>query len=433
MRIFITVWLGQVVSTLGSRMTSFAVTIWAWELTGQATALTLLVFFTQLTRLLVTPFAGVIVDRWNRKLLMMFGDAVAGLSTIAILLLFWHQNLHIWHLYLAGALNGTFDQLQELAYSTSIATLVPKQQYSRASSMGYFIGYGSKIFAPALAGALYPVIGLTGILFIDLVTFAIAISSVLFVSIPQPIPEAAHQHLQTWRNLWWEVTSGCRYIFARSGLLALLISTSLFWFAHDLGGAVFAPMLLARTQNDTAVLGSVSAAAGVGGVVGALAMSTWGGPKRRIHGVLLGMVGAGLSKTVFGLGQTLLVWIPAQLCSSLHFPLMGSSEQAIWLAKVRPDIQGRVFAVSALSLHITTSLSYLIAGPLADRVLEPAMQPGGLLVPVLGGIFGTGPGAGMALQYVLTSLCLLLVGAGGYAFQAVLNLEDSIPDHEGIA
>jgi len=433
-RTFIIIWLGQVVSTLGSRMTNFAITIWAWELTGQATALTLMVFFTQLTRLLITPLAGVIVDRWNRKVLMMFGDTVAGLSTIAILVLFLNQNLQIWHLYAAGALNGTFDQLQELAYSASIATLVPKQQYSKASSMGYFIGYGAKIFAPAFAGALYPVIGLIGILGIDLATFAIAITTVLLMPIPQPIPRAAQQHLhRTWQNLWREVASGYHYVLARPGLLAILIATSLFWFAHDLGGSLFSPMLLARTGNDTEVLGNVSAAAGVGGVVGAFVMSTWSGPKRHIHGLLLGMAGAGLSKTIFGLGQAPLLWIPAQFCSSLHFPLMGSSEQAIWLAKIKPDIQGRVFALSALSLHITTAISYLIAGPLADKILEPAMRPGGYLAPLFGGIFGTGPGAGMALLYVLTSLCLLLVGIGGYAFRTLRHVEDVIPDHDVVS
>lgn len=123
---------------------------------------------------------------------------------------------------------------------------------------------------------------------------------------------------------------GFGYIFTRPSLRAVLLTTSLFWFAHNLGNSVYSPMILARTGNDARVLASLSSAAGIGGVVGAAIVSTWGGPKRRIHGMLRGFMGAGLSKTVFGLGQMPLIWIPAQFCSSLNFPLLGSSEQAIW-------------------------------------------------------------------------------------------------------
>lgn len=187
MQTFIIVWLGQLVSNIGSYMTNFAIKIWVWELTGQASALTLVVFFTQVPQVFIALFAGVIVDRCNRKVLIVLGDTVAGLSTITILLLYLTNHLQIWHLYVTGAVNGAFGQIQELAYSASIAMIIPKQQYTRASSMGSILHYGSSIFAPALAGVLYYVIGLTGILLIDLTTFAIAIGTVLLVHIPQPI------------------------------------------------------------------------------------------------------------------------------------------------------------------------------------------------------------------------------------------------------
>lgn len=186
MRTFIIIWFGQLVSTIGSYMTEFALSIWAWQLTGSATALALVGFFSQLPRIPITLFAGVIVDRCNRRHLMMLGDSIAVLSTIAIGLLYFTHNLQIWHLYLTGAVNSCFGQLQQLAYSTSITLLVPQHQYTRASSMGSIVHYGSTIFSPALAGSLYPVIGLVGILLIDLSTFAVAIATLLFVHIPQP-------------------------------------------------------------------------------------------------------------------------------------------------------------------------------------------------------------------------------------------------------
>ena len=421
MRNFIVIWLGQTVSLIGSQMTNFAITIWVWELTGQATALALFGLLTQAPRVLVTPFAGIIVDRCNRKLLMMIGDAIACFSTIVILLLYLTNNLQIWHLYLAGAINGIFEQLQELAYLASISMMVSKEQYSRASSIGFLASYGSDIIAPALAGVLYAVIGLIGILIIDLATFAIALLTVLFVRIPEP----AHVEPEPFSraNLQQQVVFGCRYIMARPSLLALLVLEMLFWFAHDLGAPLYSPMILARTGNDAKVLASLASAAGIGGVLGALLVSAWGGTKRRIHGMLIGTIGAGLSKTAFGLGQMLLIWIPAQFCSSLNFPLLGSSSDAIWLTQIKPDVQGRVFAARRVSILVASTIGYLIAGPLADYVFEPAMIPGNSLATIFGGIFGTGKGAGMTLLYVISSLGLLLVGLSGYAFRVLREID----------
>jgi len=136
------------------------------------------------------------------------------------------------------------------------------------------------------------------------------------------------------------------------------------------------------------------------------------------------MVGAGVSKAIFGLGQSLQIWLPAQFCSSLNFPLLESSQTAILLAKVAPEVQGRVFAARSLMFQLVSAVASLIAGPLADDVFEPAMKPGGSLAKLLGGVFGTDSGAGMAVMYVTTSTCLLLIGLGGYACRPLRDLSD---------
>lgn len=193
MRNFMIVWVGQLVSTIGSSMTSFAIEIWAWEITGKATTIALVGFFSLLPSIIITPISGVIVDRFNRKLLMMVGDTVAVFTTIIILLLYLTNHLQIWHFYLTGAIVGTFNQFQSLAYSSSVSLMIPKKHYTRASSLEFMSSYGSNIIAPALAGYLYTVIGFLGIWLIDIFTFTIAISSLLLVSIPQPLPTTANE------------------------------------------------------------------------------------------------------------------------------------------------------------------------------------------------------------------------------------------------
>jgi MFS family permease len=425
LRTFIIVWLGQFISTIGSSMTNFATEIWAWEITGKATSLTLIGFFYLLPSVLISPLSGIIVDRYNRKLLMMVGDTIAVLTSIMLLLLHLDHQLQIWHLYLIAAINGTFNQFQYLAYSASVTLMVPKQHYTRVSSMDFISGYGSSILAPPLAGYLYKIIGLTGIASIDIITFLVAILSILLVKIPQ-----VNIGTQNQENIWQQLIFGIRYILARKSLLALLIANIVFWLPHDIGDSLYSPMILSRTNNNTFILGSLAAAAGFGGVTGAIIVSIWGGFRQKIKGVLFGMIGAGISKIVFGIGTTPWTWIPAQFCSSCNFPLNGSSDDAIWLTKIAPNVQGRVFAARSLLLQLVSAFGLLMSGFLADNIFTPALSEGGSLVGIFRGIFGIGAGAGIAMLYVICAICMLLVGIIGFYIPSLRNVELILPDHD---
>ncbi|MEL7314499.1 MAG: MFS transporter [Cyanobacteria bacterium J06559_3] len=428
MRAFFRIWIGQLVSTMGSYMTVFALMIWVWDITGMATSLALVAFFSQLPRIVVTPIAGIIVDRFPRKYLMILGDVVAMLCTVIIGLLHWGDRLQIWHLYSAVALYGCFGQVQTLAYSTSIALLVPQKDYTRAESMVAAVNYSGAIFSPILAGSLYPLIGLRGVILIDLTTFLVAFVTLLTAKIPRPtdVDSAAANANMSWANL----TFGFRYIFERPGFIALVLAFSLFAIPSDIGKALYSPMILARSGGDAQILGIVTTAAGVGGVLGALLVGWTGGFKRRIHGMLLGFVGTGLCKVVLGWGQIPLVWIAAHFLATLLIPLYYSSSNAIWYAKVPPALQGRVLAADQLIGLVIGAIAPLLAGPLADHVFEPAMQSDGWLAPSFGPLLGTGPGAGMALLYTLTASLMLLVGLAGYGFRTLRSVETILPDVE---
>jgi hypothetical protein len=195
---------------------------------------------------------------------------------------------------------------------------------------------------------------------------------------------------------------------------------------------VFAPMILARTGNNSVIFGTVQSVGAVGGVIGGVIMSAWGGFKRRVHGVLLGWMLASMGGVMLGLGRGLWFWAPAAFLIFCFTPLINGSNQAIWQAKVAPDVQGRVFAARRLIAWFTNPITPLIAGPLADFVLEPGMRAGGSLTGVFGWLVGTGPGAGMALLIIFASLLTTLVGATGYLVPVVRNAEDILPDHDAV-
>ncbi len=427
---FTLVWIGQIVSVLASGMTTFAMTIYMWRQTGSATAMALVQVAYITPFLIMSPVAGMMVDRYNRKLMMMVSDIGGCTATLVLLALYGTGHLLPWHIYLASAVAGLGTTFQWPAYSAAISVMIPKAQYGRANGMMSLIESGPGVFSPFLAGALIPLIEVGGILVLDAVTFVLAIVALAIVFVPQPARSAEGQESKA--GFFQEAAYGFKYIFARPSLLGLQL---VFFFGNlfsGIGGAVLAPMILARTSQNTIALGSVESAASAGMVLGGIAMSAWGGFRRRVHGVLLGWMLTSLGvDIVFGLGRGLGIWLPAVFLGAMFSPLVNASNQAIWQAKVAPDLQGRVFSARRLIAWFANPISPIIGGTLADRLLEPAMRtPSSGLASLFGPLFGTGPGTGMSLLISLCGVMCILVAVTGYFVPAIRRADSMLPDHD---
>jgi MFS family permease len=431
MQKFTLIWFGQLISLFGTAATRFALLIWAYDQTGEATTLAFLGFCSFILYVLLSPVAGVWADRLDRRLVMLLSDFGAGVMTLIMLTLYTSGSLEIWHLYVAEALTGAFEAFQLPAYSASITMLVPGEKYARASGMRSLANNASQMFAPFFAGLMLRLVDIDGVMWIDVATFGFAMLTLLLVRIPRPAA-SAEGRAEDQEPFLRQASFGFRYIVRRPGLLWLVfVFTAMNFVAALTWFSLLAPMILARTGGDELALASVQTALGVGGVVGGLAMSVWGGVKPRIHGVLLGaVVSFLLGDFVLGTGQSVPAWIAGAFMGALFIPLIVGSDQAIWQTKVAPDLQGRVFAAQGVFRTVVTPLGYLVAGPLADRVFGPAMMPGGALAGVFGGLVGTGPGAGIGLMFVCTSMMGVTIGLAGYLFPWVRNVERDLPDHD---
>jgi len=427
---FSIIWIGQLISVLASNMSWFALTIWAFEISGSATVLGIVQTSFILPFLLISPIAGAMVDRHNRKLMMMVSDLGAVIATTGILILNAADVLEIWHLCVASVIYGLSGTFQWPAYMAAISTMVPKEQYSRANGMMSLIDSGPGVFSPMIAGALLPLIGLTGILTIDVITFIFAIGSLLIVHVPQP--ERTEEGQSGSGSLLKEAAYGFKYIFVRKSLLGLLLVILCLNLAQGFSGALFAPMLLSRTDNNSAVLGSVQSAFAIGGVVSGLIVSAWGGLKaRRIRGMLVGWAAyAFFGLMIFGLGRNLYVWLPAAVLASMTFPLTQSASNAIWQSKVAPDIQGRVFSARRLIAWMVDPIMPVVAGALADYITEPAMIAQTGLSKAFGWMVGTEPGSGMSLQYIFSGLAYLSICIIAWFIPTIRNVEELLPDHD---
>lgn len=364
-RNFTIIWLGQIVSLLGSAMTWFALTIWAWEKTGKASALATISFFAFLPAVILTPVAGALVDRWNRKLVMLLSDFATGLGTLAILIVYTFGDLRLWHVYMIGILAGFFAAFQYPAYAAAVTTMLTKEDYARAEGMLGTARALSGILAPIFGAALLSWIGLSGIMVLDLVAFLVAFGTIISIKIPQPGQTFVGR--QSKGTLWQEIGFGFRYIQEKPSLRAL---TVLFMFAGiflAIGATLMAPLVLSLTNNSEAALAAVQSIGAAGGIVGGGILSIWGGTKRRIHNILLGGTGACLLGIVWlGLGGAILYWAIGSFFFAFFEPFVEGGNLAIWQSKVEADVQGRVLSARQLLVQVPYLTGTLLSGYLAE-------------------------------------------------------------------
>ena len=424
MRTFFVIWSGQLVSTIGSGLTGFALGVWIYQETGSVTLFAMNMLAFAIPNLLVSPFAGAMVDRYDRRWVMILSDTGAGLATLSIAILYMTGNLQVWNIILATAFNSAFSTFQWPAYSAVTTLLVPKDQLGRAGGMVQIGEAMSQLLAPAAAGALFVTVGLGGVIVIDFVTYFFAVLTLLVVRVPSPERSEAGKEGQG--SIWKEALYGWTYISARAGLLGLLLVFAAFNFVSGLMMPLIMPMILDMTS--VAMLGYLVSIVGVGMLAGTLVMSAWGGPKRRIHGVLGFLMLSGFFTSMLGISPLIPVMAVAGFFLMFTMPIINGSSQAIWQSKVDPDVQGRVFSVRRMIAWSMTPLAYIVAGPLADRVFKPLLMEGGALADSIGLLIGVGPGRGTGLMFMVVGALSIVVAALGYLNPHVRNVEDELPD-----
>ena len=424
---FIVLWLGQAFSLLGGSMALFAVTLWIYQRTGQATPVALLGFFNMAPMVLFGLFTGALVDRHDRRWMILMSDLASLVVTLFLISFALSGSLAMWQLYMAAFVLGTFQTFQWPAVSAAITLMVDKKHYGRAASLLEMAGMSSGILAPLLAGSLLGFVELGGVLCATALGSALAIVSVFFIELPpqRSMSEGPRS------SLIREVKEGFAYLLKRPPFIGVQSTFLLGNFFFTLSYLLLGPFVLAKTGNNRMAFASVETAGAMGGLAGYGLIALLGGPRNKVFGILAGWAGSGLAGLcVIGTGLTLPFWIVGAFLGSAVGSLNYASNQALWQSKVSPELQGRVFAVRRLIAMGINPLASLAAGPLADRLLEPAMRQGGALAPTLGPIFGVGPGSGIAIIFVGSGLATSLVCLVAWFIPLIRHAESLIPDHD---
>ena len=428
MLLFSVLWACQLISLVGSGLTEFALGVHVYQRTGSVAQFALIYLCFAVPQIVVSPLAGALADRVDRRFLLILTDTLSGLSSLAIMLLLVTDRLEVWHIYASIVLISTFDALQWPVFSSLMTILVPKEHLGRANGMMELGWAGGRIVAPLLAGTLLTVVPLQVLSLFDVLTYAFSVLVVLILRLPKSGPSMddeaeAEESEGSWlRNVGY----GWTYISERPGLIGMLVFFVICNFVLGFVQTLYVPMILKFESVQT--LGALESIGSLGILASSVLMMVWGGPKRRVHGVL----GVGL---LFGLGMLLIGLQPSVLtiavASFLYFasqPIVNGSEQAIWQAKVPLDVQGRVLATRRAIEMSAGPIAYLAAGPLADHVFEPLLAVDGPLASTVGQVIGVGPGRGIGLLFVVLGLVPMVAAVWGYLSPRVRLIEDELAD-----
>ncbi len=403
LRIFIPIWAGQVFSLLGSGLVHFALIWWMTEKTGSAAVLASAALVGLLPQVFLSPFAGALVDRWNRRWVMVVADGVIALTTFGLVVLFAIGQVQLWHVYAALFIRSLGGAFHWPAMQASTSLMVPRQHLSRVAGANQALNGLINIGAPPLGAMLISVLPIFQVLAVDIVTAGLAILPLLFIAIPQPVREDAHLTV-TPKTIWADVRGGFRYVVSWPGMFTLLIMAAMVNFLLSPGSA-FMPLLVTRHFNGDALqLAWMQSAWGAGVVAGGLLLSAWGGFRRKIITSMLSLMGIGVGVLITGAAPAWGYWIAwsGMLISGFMNPLTNGPLFALLQTKIEPHMQGRVFTLVNSLAQAMMPLGMMIGAPVAEWL-------------------------GLRAWYLFGGIMCLLMGVIGLTARMINTLDDQQP------
>jgi len=396
---FFTIWAGQALSLLGSQLVQFALIWYLTVQTGSATVLATVSLVALLPDIFLSPFVGALVDRWNRRRIMLVADSGIALVTLALALLFALDRVQVWHIYLILFLRSVGGTFHRPAMTASTSLMVPGEHLTRVQGVNQTLNGGLNIIAAPLGAVLLDLLPMGSIVAVDVVTAAFAIAPLLFIAIPQPEKSAAEQNAPS--TYFQELAAGFRYVLGWPGLLVILLMSALINFLLSPAMSLMPLLVKSHFQGGALQLGWLESVLGAGVIIGGLALGVWGGFRRRIVTGLFGLMGVGIGVLILGLapGSMFPLALIGMAVAGVMMPMANGSIGAVFQAVVEPGMQGRVFSLLGSLSMAMTPIGLALAGPLSDAF-------------------------GIQVWFVIGGVFTILMGLVSFVIPAVMRIED---------
>jgi MFS transporter, DHA3 family, macrolide efflux protein len=398
---FFTVWTGQAFSLFGSALVQFALIWWLTQKSGSATVLAIATLVGMLPQIVLGPFAGALVDRWNRRVIMIVADAAIAVSTLWLVYLFSTDAVQIWHVYAVMAFRSLGGAFHFPAMSASTPLMVPEAHLTRVNGLNQTLQGINGLIAPPVGALLIGALPTQNILMIDVGTALLAILPLFFISIPQPVRHV-EAHTDAKPSLWQDIRVAVAYIRNWPGLVAILFMALFLNFLIVPTGSLLPLMVTQHFNKGALELGLINSAEGVGIIVGGILLSVWGGFKKKIVTSMFGIILLGAGVILLGLAPANLfsVGVAAIFLLGFAVPITNGPIGALFQSVIRPDMQGRVMSLVSSAATAISPLGLLIAGPLSDAL-------------------------GIGVWFWAGGIICILIGISGFFIPAVMNIESN--------
>lgn len=423
-RSFVIIWFGQFVSIIGSGLSSFACSVWILETTHSALTFAVSLVIYQLPALVISPIAGSLADRRSRKAVMMLADTGDACVKLILAFCWFTHHLELNYVYAALCLSSVFNTLQTPAFSASIPCLVAKDQLNRANGMMQGIRSVKVMAVPLLAGMLYPIIHMGGLLMIDVATYIIGIFTLASQSIAQPAFERKPLHS---RQIVTDLHAAALYLWHKQGFVSLIVLFAVLNFVVNVALVSIPAMVIAL--HGAAIYGMVNAISGCAMVISSVVMMVVSPHSKRIQAILIGLLVSALGLMVMSVSPLWYIIAGGFFLFALPVPVVSAYMQSITQTKISGEILGRASALQKMIVTGAAPLAYVLSGYLTDYVFNPLLVDGGAWSnSFIAAVFGTGPARGTGVILFLCGLVLVLVGIGSHANKRLMTLERTNPD-----
>lgn len=400
---FMIVWFGQLMSSIGSGLTAFALGYYAFKTTGTAAHYALVLLAAFLPGLLLKPLGGVIADRMDRRVLMVIGDAGAALGVVFIIVMMLLGIKLMWPIYMGCTISSIFIALHNPAYKASISDMLSKKQYAKASGMVQLAESARHIIAPVIAGLLLSFMQVQKVLLLDCLTFIVAIITVMWVK--KNSAENAAEKSET--HFWHDFMQGLYYLRERRALMTLLVLTSVVTFFIGVLQSLLGPMIL--SFESVKVFGVFQTIATTGLLISSIVIGMFGKSQNKIKKLILGLISVGVFFALMGVFMNIILITLFAFLLFMSLPFVNTSLDVLVRSNVDKSVQGRVWGMVSLVSQLGMVLAFAISGFIADHLFNPWLLKQGLLASSVGHLVGVGPGRGIGFVFVLSGLCLVFV------------------------
>lgn len=403
---FIVLWITQLLSTLGSSMTSFALIIWSYQHSGSAIVTSLLSVCSYAPYVILSIFAGALSDRWNKKYIMLICDSFAAITTAIVLILIKTENIEIWHLYILNLLNGIMNTIQQPASDVAVSLLTPKAQYQKVAGMRSFSNSLVTVLSPMLATSMLAFMSMEAVIIFDLTTFFIAFIALLFFI---QIPDIKHSDNNKSESVLKSAQAGLKYLYKNRGILDLILFLATINLVASMYNAALPAMLLSRKGGNETVLGLINTFTGVANLIGSIIVSFAPQPKSRVHAICNSlMFSMSTENFLLAFGRSPSTWCIGAILGWIFIPVMNANMDVLFRLYIPIDMQGRVYSARNTLQFFTIPVGYLIGGVLVDKLFEPLMakQSSNSILVLL---VGSGKGSGAALLFLVLGVLGMIV------------------------